>query len=251
MINPLVDLAEGLRNPPVTDSGASWLRRLLLVGAALLAGLLFLPTPASAQVQIADAGTELPDYSAYYAALEAREAGDDATALRLFTEAATNGLAIAQYNLGVMYFSGEGGVSQDYQQAYHWTRLAAEQGHVNAMVNLGTLYYNQLGVNPVWLDFWPANLITRNSHYAEAAVWYSLAAEYDNGEAQYRLATLYDQGTGVVEDKVEALKWALLARDHEVGAAIALVNRLEQTLTADQNNRAQQAYARWVLDYRS
>ena len=249
MINPFVDLAERSQFSS-NASGVHWLRKLLLVSAVLLAGLLFISPAGHAQVQIADANTELPDYSAYYAALDAREAGDEATALRLFTEAATGGLAIAQYNLGVMYFTGDGVVIQDYQQAYYWTRLAAEQGHVNAMLNLGTLYYNQLGVNPTWMDFWPVNLVMRNSHFAEAAVWYALAAEYDNGEAQYRMATLYDQGTGVAEDKVEALKWALLARDHEINAANALVNTLQQTLTAEENNRAQQAYARWVLEFR-
>lgn len=253
MINPFADIVEPAGHHP--ESGrAGWQRwKLLLLIPALALGLIvvLLPRHADAQVQIVDSGSDVPDYSVYYQALEAREAGDHATALRLFTEAAENGVTIAQYNLGVMYFTGSDGVTQDYQQAYYWTRKAAEQGHINAMLNLGSLYYNQLGVNPSWLDFWPTTALLRNSNFADAASWYAKAAEYDHGEAQYRLATMYQEGTGVSQDKVEALKWALLARDNENDAAAELVEQLQAELASAQAQQAQQAYARWVLEHRS
>lgn len=250
MINPFVDIATGTsaNTPSQPAVGLRW--RVFLVALALSVGLMFLAWPAAAQVQIVNADAGIPDYSAYYQALEAREAGDNNLAFRLFTEAAENGLAIAQYNLGVMYYSGSGGATQDYYKAYQWTRAAAEQGHVNAMLNLGSLYYNQLGVNPSWMDFWPMTRILQDSNFTEAANWYALAAEYDNGEAQLRLATLYEEGAGVDQDKVEALKWALLARDNEVEAAVDLVSSLQSGMNTEQINRAQQAYARWVLEYR-
>ena len=251
MINPFADIATGTSANTPSQPAVGLRRRVFLAALALSAGLLFLAWSAAAQVQIVDPDAGLPDYSAYYQALEAREAGDHNLAFKLFTQAADEGLAIAQYNLGVMYYSGSGGATQDYYKAFYWTRAAAEQGHVNAMLNLGSLYYNQLGVNPSWMDFWPVTRIRQNSNFAEAANWYALAAEYDNGEAQFRLATLYETGTGVNQDKVEAYKWALLARDNEVEAASNLLNSLQTGMTADQINQAQQAYARWVLEYRS
>jgi TPR repeat protein len=49
--------------------------------------------------------------------------------------AAEQGLAQAQFNLGVLYKKGEG-TAQDIKQAVKWYRLAAEQGHVSAQYNL-------------------------------------------------------------------------------------------------------------------
>jgi len=44
-----------------------------------------------------------------------------------------------------MYYNGEG-VPQDYAVAMKWYRLAAEQGHAKAQYNLGVMYYNGEGV---------------------------------------------------------------------------------------------------------
>jgi TPR repeat protein len=49
---------------------------------------------------------------------------------------ANAGDAVAQYNLGLMYATGEG-VPQDDAQAVTWFRQAAEQGHAGALNNLG------------------------------------------------------------------------------------------------------------------
>jgi uncharacterized protein len=219
----------------------------ILISALLL---VVLASTTLAQVTIVDEDTQMPDYSDYYAGVDARDAGDIDTAVVLFTQAADNGLAIAQYNLGVMYFTGEG-VAQDYQQSFHYTQLAAEQGHVNAMVNLGVLYYNQLGVQPEWMAVWPLSLINRERHYREAAHWYALAAEYDHGGAQYNLATMYETGLGVEQNLSQAYMWTLLARDNDVPDASLLMATLRRQMTAEQLARAEQAYAEWVLKYRS
>ena len=52
---------------------------------------------------------------------------------------AETGNTVAQYNLGSMYWSGEG-VLIDHKQAVNWYRKAAEQGHANAQYNLGGMY---------------------------------------------------------------------------------------------------------------
>ncbi|MNC66337.1 Sel1 repeat protein [compost metagenome] len=56
-------------------------------------------------------------------------------ALALFRKTASQGLANAQSNLGVMYVSGHG-VSQDYKKSIYWINKAAEQGFTIAMSNL-------------------------------------------------------------------------------------------------------------------
>ena len=52
--------------------------------------------------------------------------------------AAEQGIAAAQYTLGVMYKAGEG-VPQDNQRAIKWLRLAAQQGDVRAQDLLNSL----------------------------------------------------------------------------------------------------------------
>jgi uncharacterized protein len=86
--------------------------------------------------------------------------GDYATALQLWRPRATQGVALAQNNLGLMYYDGQG-VPQDYREAAKWYRLAAEQGNATAQSNLGSMYYSGEGVP---------------QDYVQAYMWVSLAA---------------------------------------------------------------------------
>lgn len=60
-------------------------------------------------------------------------------------EAAEQGEAKAQYNLGVMYYKGDG-VPQHYGEAAKWFLQAAEQGHAEAQYNLGVMYRDGQGL---------------------------------------------------------------------------------------------------------
>lgn len=62
-----------------------------------------------------------------------------------FGKAAEQGLADAQYNLGVFYVAGWG-VPQDYAKAAYWYGKAAEQGDADAQFNL-VCYYKGLGTS--------------------------------------------------------------------------------------------------------
>ena len=69
----------------------------------------------------------------------AYQRGDYAAAVRHWRPLAEQGLAGAQYNLGIMYSIGHG-VPQDYGEAVKWLRKAAEQGDAQAQHNLGNMY---------------------------------------------------------------------------------------------------------------
>jgi uncharacterized protein len=86
--------------------------------------------------------------------------GDYATALRLWHSLAEKGDADAQFQLGVMYESGQG-VPPNDADAIKWYRQAAEQDDAVAQFNLGVMYAK--GGSP---------------NHAEAALWYRLAADY-------------------------------------------------------------------------
>ena len=74
---------------------------------------------------------------------------------------AEQGLAVSQFNLGVMYHLGQG-VPPNAALAIKWYRKAAKQGYASAQCNLGNMYYNGEGVA---------------KDHAEAVKWYRKAAE--------------------------------------------------------------------------
>jgi Sel1 repeat len=88
---------------------------------------------------------EIPDLSARMGltkrpappdAVAAYGKGDYTTVLRLIRPLADQGQADAQFNLGLMYYRGEG-IPQNYVEAMRWCRLAADQGHAFAQSHLG------------------------------------------------------------------------------------------------------------------
>jgi uncharacterized protein len=82
------------------------------------------------------------DYATGYAAFQR---GDYALALQEWQPLAVQGMAVAQFNLGILYAKGLG-VPQDYMMAAKWFRQAAEQDYAAAQFNLGLLYARGFGV---------------------------------------------------------------------------------------------------------
>ena len=76
---------------------------------------------------------------------EAFQAGDYQTARQEWQDAAKDGDAFAQYNLGYLYDLGLG-VAADKGKAAKWYRLAAEQNHSPALFNLAAMFVNGEGV---------------------------------------------------------------------------------------------------------
>ena len=111
--------------------------------------------------------------------------------MKWYRKAAEQGNAKAQYNLGMMYYAGQG-VPQDHAEAAKWFLKAAEQGIAFAQFNLGLMYDKRHGV--------PQN-------FAEAVKWYRKAAEQGNAEAQYNLGMMYFAGLGVPKDYALAHMW--------------------------------------------
>ena len=123
---------------------------------------------------------------------------DYTEAIQWYRQAAEQGDAGAQNNLGVMYRYGQG-VPQNDAEAVKWFRLAAEQGIAGAQANLGLMYFNGQGIR---------------QNYAEAAKWFRLAAEQGHAVAQVLLGTTYADGQDIPQDKVQTLMWLNLGIAH-------------------------------------
>jgi len=161
--------------------------------------------------------------------LAAYERKDYGTAFTGFKNLAEQGHTLAQFNLGVAYFNGDG-VPKDDQQAVVWWRKAAEQGEVMAQYSLGLMYANGQGVP---------------KDYQQAAVWYRKAAEQGNANAQFNLGVMYIPGQGVHKDEQSAYFWWLLAsaQGHQIAAGLRDI--YERHLSPEQRAAAQAAARAW------
>ena len=112
------------------------------------------------------------------------------TALQLFTDLANRGMAEAQINLGMMFESGQG-VLQNFDEAIKWYRLAASQGLIKAQEKLNLLV----------------------SKAAAAQVNFGLGVAFENGQ-------------GVPQDIMEAIRWYQLSADQGLIKAQEKLNLL-------------------------
>lgn len=149
-----------------------------------------------------------------------------------FSLAADEGLDLAQYNLAILYFMGQG-VEKDFDLAFKWTEAAAQQGHLAAQYNLGSLYYSGDGTD-VDLD--------------EAIDWYSEAARGGHPEAAFLLAKMYQEGEGVSSDSVQAHAWASLAINGDHQKATEVRVDIEKDMNSDQLSQAKRLFARWQIE---
>ena len=138
-------------------------------------------------------------------------------------------IKVLYFNLGLMYFNGQG-VPQDYAQAAKWFRLAADQGNADAQFHLGLMYYFGEGVS---------------QDDVEAAKWYRLAADQGHASAQFNLGVMYANGQGVRRNYVQAEKWYSLATDQGYADGAKLRDLAVKQMTPQQIAQAQELARNW------
>jgi len=114
----------------------------------------------------------------------AYERGDYAAALSSYREAADQGSPAAMLFIGYMYENGLG-LNKDFGEALFWYRKSAEAGEGMAMFNIGVFYRDGRGVK---------------ADQKEAFRWFSRAAELGVPDAAYSMAQAYNDGRGVTPD---------------------------------------------------
>lgn len=168
----------------------------------------------------------------YEEGVNAAFSGDFGTAYREFTISAEAGLDVAQYNLAILYFSGQG-VEQDFAQAFKWTEAAAQQGHLNAQYNLGSLYLEGQGTQ---------------KNVARGLDWFKRAGRSGHANAAYALAKMLENGDIISKDLVEAHAWAATAANNEHKDGIILREKIEQKLTPNDLSEARRIFASWQIE---
>ncbi len=128
-----------------------------------------------------------------------------ASAYSLLSKDNTSFDKTAQYYLGMMHFYGFG-VSEDKDLAKKWLEKSAEQGNSDAQSMIGYMYDN--------------GLISGTKNPVEAFNWYQKSAEQGNATGQINMAICYFNGEGTDIDSIEALRYAKLAADQNLPAAL-------------------------------
>ena len=168
----------------------------------------------------------------YEDGVEAAFSGDYDTAFKEFTIAAEEGLSLAQYNLGILYFTGQG-VEQNFNEAFEWTKRAAEQGHLNAQFNLGSLYLDGQGTQVSVL---------------EGVNWFTQAAKNGHANSAYTLAKMHQEGDFVDSDLVLAHAWAAQSEINEHPEASSLKVEIAQDLSTEEIRQARRIFAAWQIE---
>jgi TPR repeat protein len=202
-------LSEGLGVPQNLEEAMRWYRLAAELGdknAQFALGMAFLTgkgetrdVAAAAALFEKAAAQDHPGawYNLGVIALEGNGvASDFARAATDFHRSANLGFAEAAYSLGLLYREGRG-VEKDPKQAAFWLFRAAQGDDLAAQVEYGIMLFN--GGEGVPAD------------EAGGAKWLLRAANRDNPVAQNRVARLLFAGRGLKQDRVEAMKWHILA----------------------------------------
>ena len=185
--------------------------------------------------------------------------GNVPLALKSLNIDAENGDTEAQMKLALMYHFGLN-VPKDYKKAAVWYRSAALQGVNNAQFIMGLIYTKGQGVpqdDREAINWY--QLAAKRRISAEKMSIYNMAVhkvpqakkiltdDAENGiaVAQYKLGSMYANGSGVTYDLVLAYMWYNLSALQGHEAAVAQISLLEEKMSPQQIERAQEMVENW------
>jgi TPR repeat protein len=186
--------------------------------------------------------------------------GTLASALAHLLKAGQAGYAPAQYELGVIYYTGGDGVPQDKDRAGAWLVEAAKNGNADALYACGRMYdlgeggakidpkralvyYKEAAAkgqpdaqNAIGLSFYLGQGLPKDDKLAR--MWFERAAEGGSAEAMFNLAVMEANGEGGQQNLVEAYAWMRLAQRTGLDKAGPAAEELATKLTPEQKAQA-------------
>nr|WP_128565342.1 tetratricopeptide repeat protein [Methylobacterium crusticola] len=153
-------------------------------------------------------------------------AGDKEGAARALEYAAGQGHALALWKLGRMYAEGDGVPHDDLKAFEFFSKIADENADEGPDApNAGVVASAFTALGRYFLDGIKGSYVQSNVERAYDMFNYA-ASYYGDPNAQYNLARLYLDGTGVSQDPRQAARWFNLAAEKGHPAAQALLGQL-------------------------
>ena len=147
-------------------------------------------------------------------------------AIEFLEKSADNGNYPAEFDLGVLYNDGKGGLVQDKAQACKLFEKAADQGHTMAMHNTGYCYQSGVGAKKD---------LDKAIHY------YSKATEAGSVRSGHNLAMVY----GELGEADKAYFWLRMAQSSGHAEDPALIETAKSHLSAAQVSEQEQKLLVW------
>jgi TPR repeat protein len=154
-------------------------------------------------------------------------------ALENYEKASAKGYAPADFKLAVLYLNGAEGLTQDVDKGMAHLNTAADSGLTLALKELGALYYyGRLNVG---------------KNLTKALEIFGRAAEGGDAESMKNLGAMIISGEGRATDKVEGLKWYLLAQRYGYNMAemTETVNNIKSGMTTEEVAKAEAEAQAW------
>ncbi len=155
--------------------------------------------------------------------------GDKIGAVHALEYAAGQGHSLALWKLGRMYADGDGVAHDDLKAFEYFSKLADQHADESPdSPNASVVSSAFVALGSYFLDGIQGTYVASNP--ARAVEMFSYAASYfSDSSAQYNLARLYLEGTGVRKDARHAARWFNLAAEKGHTASQALLGHLLMT----------------------
>lgn len=151
--------------------------------------------------------------------------------LELLHEAAQGGLPEARSYLGQLYFTGDRLAERDRKLSYRFAREAAEAGD-SACENIMGIFSRD--------GFAEAKVAKDRGRAIE---WFRRSAQQGHAKGQYNLATIMGVESPASTNRVEALRWLMMARDQGEPMATKTFQEIAPTLPKGLVEQARQPAA--------
>lgn len=163
--------------------------------------------------------------AALHAGLEGVRAGNSVTAIEALKYAAEGGESLAQWRLAKIYAAGEGVPHDDLKAYQYFSQIVASYDEESpdrrdtrivssAFVALGLYTLNGIG-----------NIVRPDPTRALQMFRYA-ATNFGDANAQYHLARMYLEGTGIEKDGRQAVRWLHLAAEKGHAQAQATLGQM-------------------------
>src|SRR3712207_6112696 len=153
-------------------------------------------------------------------------AGDKAGAAQALEYAATQGHTLALWKLGRMYADGDGVQHDDLKAFEYFSKLAdANADESPDSPNASVVASAFVSVGSYFLVGIEGSYVAANPARAHEMFYYA-ASYFSDPTAQYNLARLYLDGTGVAKDPRQAARWFNLAAEKGHYQSQALLGHL-------------------------
>ena len=187
------------------------------------------PSPntfSGAAPQAAAAVTAPSAGDAFRRATDALKAGEKSRAVISLQYAADHGHGFALWQLGRMYADGDGVKRDDLRAFEYFQKFADTHADDNPAVPRARFVANAfVALGHYYLDGIPNTQVVQSPELARRMFAHA-ASYFGDPEAQYQLATLYLDGTGVARDAKRAVPWLVLSANKGHYKAQAMLGRI-------------------------